>query len=265
MLALLPFFSLTLLGLKRDKVLWSLVATAFMLVVLVPVLSLFSMRQVQELAVTLSLSSTSLFLLICTVFLGATSIWRDLEKRFAVAVLALPLSRRHFVFAKFFALGLYLILSLAVLGLLSTVGVMLAVSQHPPERSLNWLNYFLAFGMLGLKYLLLLALTLALSALSTSFFLPVFGALGLFLAGSASHQVLEFILQNSEKYSPFFIQFLRFLHYLIPNFAAFDYQVYAIYGLPISWAEVGMSLLYGVVYIIVALMLAAALFNRREI
>lgn len=265
MRAFVSFFLINLHGLKRDKVLWSLAAAAFLLVVLVPVLSLFSMRQVQELAVTLSLSSTSLFLLVCTVFLGATSIWRDLEKRFAVAVVALPLPRKYFVSAKFSALGFFLILSLAVLCLLSVFGVMLAVSQHPPERSLIWLNYFLAFGMLGLKYLLLLALTLALSALATSFFLPVFGALALFLAGSASHQVVEFIFQNAEKYPHLFIQAIRVLHYLIPNFAAFDYQVYAIYGLPFSWGEVGISLLYGIVYITAALMLASILFNRREI
>jgi Cu-processing system permease protein len=256
---------LFLSGLKRDKVLWSLGVVSLLFVVSIPIFSLFSMRQVQELAVTLSLSGTSLFLLVCTVFLGATSIWRDLEKRFAVAVLALPLPRYRFVFAKFATLGLFLMLSLVVLGALSAFGATLAAAQYAPARPLDWVNFTLAFGMLGLKYLLLLALTLALSALSTSFFLPVFGALGLFLAGSASFQVVEFLLHNPERFSPLFIQVVQVLHYLLPNFAAFDYQVFAIYGLPVVWSEVVMSVLYGLIYIVFALVLAAALFNRREI
>lgn len=254
-----------LLGLRRDKILWALFVVSLLLVVSVPIISLFSMRQVQELAVTLSLSGAGLFLLVCTVFLGATSIWRDLEKRFAVGVLALPLSRPQFVLAKFFSLGLFLLFSLLVLGLLSALGVTLASSQYASDRPLVWANFVLAFVMLGLKYLLLLALTLVLSALSTSFFLPVFGALGLYLAGSASHQVVEFLLQNPDKFSPSFIQFVQFLHYLLPNFSAFDYQIYAIYGLPLVWGEVAVSVFYGTVYIVCALWLAAALFQRREI
>lgn len=261
-------YSLVLLffcGLRRDKILWSLVLVSLLIVIAIPIFSLFSMRQVQELAVTLSLSGTSLFLLVCTVFLGATSIWRDLEKKFAVSVVALPLSRHLFVISKFFSLGTFLLLSLFVLCGLSAVGVVLATSLHPPERLLVWFNFGLAFGMLGLKYLMLLAITLVFSALSTSFFLPVFGSLSLFLAGSASHQVVEFILRSPEKFSSLLVKCIHVLHYLIPNFAAFDYQVYAIYGLPISWNEVGMSLIYGIVYTTVALMLATVLFNRREI
>lgn len=254
-----------ILGLLRDKVLWSLIAVALLLVVLIPGFSLLSLRQVQELAVALSLSGTSLFLLVCSVFLGATSIWRDLEKRFAVAILALPLSRRDFVLAKFFSLCFFLFLAILILGLLSAIGVRLAAAHVPPDRPLIWLNFLVSFGMMGIKYALLIAITLALSALSTSFFLPVFGSLGIFLAGSASHQVVEFLLQSPEKFSPIFIQLVQVLHYIVPNFSAFDYQVYAIYGLPISWSEVAMSLLYGTTYIILALTLAAALFNRREI
>lgn len=259
------YFSLTIQGLKRDKILWSLAAAAIIMVALVPVLSLLSMRQVQELSVTLSLSCTSFFLLICTVFLGAASIWRDLEKRFAVAVLTLPISRQQFIFAKFFALGSFLIVSLVVLSLLGAIGVVSLVFHYPSERNLNWFNYFLAFGMIGIKYLLLLSLSLTLSTLTTSFFLPIFGTISLFLAGSASHQVVAFISENPDNYSYLFVKFLSFIQYLIPNFSAFDYQVYAIYGLPLSWEEVAWAFIYGVLYITVSLMLAGFFFKRREI
>ena len=62
----------------RDHVLHALLGTAMLL--LVPAFSLFSMRQKQELAMTLCLSATSLLLLVFTVLLVASSIWRDIEK-----------------------------------------------------------------------------------------------------------------------------------------------------------------------------------------
>ena len=251
--------------LKGDRVLWGLALACLLFLVAIPSLSLFSMRQIKELAVTLALSGTSLFLLVCAVFLGATSIWRDLEKRFAVPVLALPLSRKTFVFSKFAALGIFLVSSVVFLCVFCSVGVLLAGFQQAGSRPVVWVNFVVSFGMLGLKYLLLLALTLVLSALSTSFFLPVFGALAIFMAGSASYQVMQFLLQNPEKFSPVFIKTVNFIHYIIPNFSAFDYQIYAIYGLPLRWSEVFVSFLYGTAYIIVALILASALFERREI
>lgn len=254
-----------LLGLKRDKVLWALFAVALLLLILTPVISLLSMRQVQELAVSLSLSGISLFLLVAAIFLGSTSLWRDIEKRYAVSVLTLPVSRRSFVFARFTSIALFLIFALLILGLLSSVGILLASAQYPPDRPVLWGNFFAALGITGLKYCLLLAVTLLLAANSTSFFLPVFGTLGVYVASSASFEVLQFALQHPERYSPLFIVLVKALHYILPNLSAFDFQVYAIYSLPIPWKEILMVVFYGLTYTGVILLVASFLFQRREL
>ncbi len=71
----------TVRSILRDRVLHALLGVALLLFLLVPVFSLFSMRQVQELSVTLCLSALSLVLLVLSVLLGASSIWRDIERR----------------------------------------------------------------------------------------------------------------------------------------------------------------------------------------
>jgi Cu-processing system permease protein len=254
-----------LVGLKRDKVLWALFAVALLLVLLVPAVSLLSMRQVQELAVSLSLSGISLFLLISTVFLGATSIWRDIERRFAVAVFTLPVSRQSYMWARYTALGLFLLASLVILGGLAAGGIVVATLSYPSDRPLLWVNFAAAVGMTGLKYLLLLAVTFLLASLSTSFFLPAFGAIAVFMAGNASLEVYRFVLSTGNTYPSVFVLLVRILHYLLPNFEIYNVQVYAIYGLPMPWNELGLTLLYTVVYGGLLLMLTARMLKRREL
>lgn len=255
----------SLLGLRRDKVLWALFAVALLLLVMVPIVSLLSMRQVQELAISLSLSGIGFFLLVVTVFLGATSIWRDLEKRYSAAIFPLPISRTSYLLAKFTALAMFLLLCVLVLGIISSAGIVLATQSYPSDRPLLWLNYAAALGMTGFKYLLLLAITFLLSTLSTSFFLPVFGAFAIYLAGNASFEVLQFVLQNSDRYTESFIVMIKFLHYLLPNFAAFDFQVHAVYALPLPWGELGLAVCYALAYGGAVLLISAFLLRRREL
>lgn len=97
------------------------------------------------------------------------------------------------------------------------------------------------------------------------FFLPVFGAFAIYLTGSASFEVLQFVLQNPERYSDSFIVMIRVLHYLLPNFAAFDFQVHAVYALPMPWGELGLALCYALTYGGVVLLISSFLLRRREL
>lgn len=254
-----------LVALRRDRVLWSLAAVALLLLTLVPVITLFSMRQVQEFGVSLSLSSLSLFLLVATVFLGATSIWRDLERRYGVSILSLPVSRSQFVVAKFLALAFFLLLCALVLGLVSALGILIATGQHQPDRPLLWGNFCVAICMIWCRYVLLLSTALLLSAFSTSFFLPVFGTLGVYLAGNVSFQVMEFVVLHRADYPALFVYCLQGLYYLLPNLSAFDFQVYAIYSLPLPWPDVWVAFGYFCVYSSLALLVTNYVFGRREV
>ncbi|MGA2152083.1 MAG: ABC transporter permease, partial [Geobacteraceae bacterium] len=82
-----------LLMLLRDRLLQAVLGVAAVMLLLVPSLSTFSMRQVQELAITLSLSSISLVLLVLALLLGSSAVWRDIERRYTASILALPVSR----------------------------------------------------------------------------------------------------------------------------------------------------------------------------
>ena len=79
---------ITLKGIFRDRVFHGILMAALILP-LVPSISQLSMRQVTELSITLSLSLISFILLLLAVFLGGTSLWKDMERRYTFSVLSL--------------------------------------------------------------------------------------------------------------------------------------------------------------------------------
>jgi len=252
--------------LLRDRILYAVLGVATFMLCMVPALSSFSMRQVQELSITLSLSTISAVLLVVTLLLGSSSIWRDIERRHIATVLALPISRDCYLLAKFFSIGAFIILTGVVLALTSTAMIALAATQYPSDLPLAWGNILLAIGVDILKYLLLAALAVLFSAVSTSFFLPFFVTLAIFLAGSASQEVYEYVSgQLAPQIAPFQVQVIKAVYYLLPNFSAFNFKVHAVYALPVSAEAILFPLGYALIYGGVVLGTAIWAFNRREL
>ena len=154
----------TLKSFQRDRILYAVFGVALLLLLFVPALSLFSMRQVQELAITLSLSAISFVLLILAALLGASSIWRDVERRYTTSVLGLPVSRAAFVLGKFAGIALLIATAALVLGGVSLVGITVAAAQYQSDTPISWLNIGVAIASSGLKYVLLAAALLPLPA-----------------------------------------------------------------------------------------------------
>ena len=81
--ALVGQVRLTILWAVRDRVLHAVFGVGLLLLLLVPVFSDFSMRQVQEAAISLTLSASSLTLLVVAALLGSAAIFRDVDRRMA--------------------------------------------------------------------------------------------------------------------------------------------------------------------------------------
>lgn len=255
---------ITLKGIFRDRVFHGIMVTtcAFLLI---PVIASLSMRQVTELSLTLSLSLISFILLLLAVFLGGTSLWKDIERRYTFSVLGLPLSRQNYLLGRFGGTVLFVLLSGAVLGIAAFLVVLYANSLYPSERPIVWSTMAVCILFDALKYILLIAVAFLFSTVSTSFFLPVFGTIATFLAGGVTQQVFDFINSPAGKsLSPLVKRLATALYYILPNFSAFDLKVNAIYGLPLPANGLLLTTTYFVVYVGLLLSVAAAIFARRE-
>lgn len=261
---MMTIISITLKGIFRDRVFQGIMVTACAFL-LIPVIASLSMRQVTELSLTLSLSLISFILLLLAVFLGGTSLWKDIERRYAFSVLGLPLSRHNYLLGRFWGTSLFLLLTAVVLGIAAFVVVMYATTLYPSERPIVWSNMAVCIFFDALKYILLIAVAFLFSTVSTSFFLPVFGTIATFLVGGVTQQVYEFVNSPAAKgLSPLVKQLASAFYYILPNFGAFDLKVNAIYGLPLSSSGLFLTVAYFVAYAGLLLSVAAALFARRE-
>ena len=254
----------TLKGIFRDRVFHGILVVALILP-LIPGISRLSMRQVTELSITLSLSLISFILLLLAVFLGGTSLWKDMERRYTFSVLSLPVTRSSYLLGRFFGVAIFILLCAVALGCLAGCVIGYVSSVSPPDRPVVWINIFSAVLFDALKYILLVAVAVLFSTISTSFFLPVFGTISAFLVGNASQQVYDYVhSQAGQVLPPVARQLATALYYVLPNFSAFDLKVNAIYGVPLTPGGIALTLCYLVVYAAVVLFLAAVIFSRRE-
>ncbi len=250
----------------RDRILHGVFGVALVMLFLVPSFSSFSMRQAQEVSVTLSLSASSLLLLVVTLLLGTSSIWRDIERRYTSSVLTLPLSRVTYLLAKQCSIAIFLTLCGVILFVVTTVVVTIASAQYASELPIVWGTIALAVAADVLKCFLLTGVAILLSSISTSFFLPFFGTLSLYLAGSASQGVYEYVSGSfGQDISAPILAMIKAVYYLLPNFSAFNFKVHAVYALPVTWGEIGFPFVYLVTYTAILFGLSVWVFNRREL
>jgi len=257
--------SVTLRGIFRDRVFQGILA-ASLIFLAIPSISTLSMRQVTELSLTLCLSLVSFVMLLLSVFLGGVSLWKDMERRYTHGVLTLPLSRSRYLIGRFAGISLFLLLTATLLGLLSTLVVFFVSLVYPPDRPVVWVNILTAIGFDVLKCILLVAIAMFFSSVSTSFFLPIFGTIATFLVGGASQQAYDYVHSSAgQTLSPLVRQTASALYYILPNFSAFDLKINAIYALPLDLSGLVLTLGYFAVYTALALMMAALIFTRREL
>ena len=261
---MITIVGVTLKGIFRDRVFQGIL-TAALLFLAIPSVSTLSMRQVTELSITLSLSLVSFILLLLAVFLGGTSLWKDMERRYTYSVLSLPLSRTCYLFGRFAGIALFLLLTAVVLGAAAVAVVLFVSGGYPPDRPVAWGLIVAAVGFDALKYIFLVSFAVLFSTVSTSFFLPIFGTIAIFLVGGATQQVYDYVHSAAgQTLSPLVRRSATSLYYLLPNFSSFDLKVNAIYALAPNYYGLALTAGYCAIYTALVLVAAAIIFARRE-
>lgn len=261
----MTMIGVTLRGIFRDRVFQGILVASLVFLA-IPSISTLSMRQVTALTLTLSLSLVSFILLLLAIFLGGVSLWRDMERRYTHSVLTLPMSRSRYLLGRFAGISLFLLGTAILLGLIAAVVVFLVSTWHPPDRAIAWGAFVAAVGFDVFKCIMLVSIAALFSSVSTSFFLPVFGTIAVYLVGGASQQAFDYVHSTAgQTIAPVLRQCANILYYILPNFSAFNLKVNAIYALPLNFGGLALTAGYGVIYTTFVLLSAAVIFARREL
>jgi Cu-processing system permease protein len=241
----------------RDRILYSLVFFALLMMVAAIVVGQISIGIEESVIVSLGLSAISVIGLLISVFLGVALVSKEMEKRTLYALLAKPVRRWEFLLGKFGGLVLTLAVNTAAmaLGLL----LVLLYVKHSLERSDAVV--LVAVYFILLKLALIVALALLFSCYTTPLLAILFTA-GLYIVGLYVQELRNLPV---DVMSPGTAAFTKWLSYLLPNFENFNVMAMAAHGRAVPGALILQNTLYAVVYCTMVLAAASVVFSRRNL
>ncbi len=250
----------------RDKVMYSLVAFAILLIGISYMLGQLTAGQDLKIMKDLGLSSIAIFGLFMAVFIGIGLVSKEVERRSVYSLLAKPVRRADIVLGKYFGLVLTLVVNVTVMTIamylvLAYVGSgQTELAREAREASPVDPAMIKAVALTLVQLMIVTATALFFSTFST----PMLSAaltFGVYVAGFFSADLRNF---DQVVNSPAAVAIARGLYYVLPNLGAFDVTAQVVHGIHVGWRYVAVTSLYGFTYIAILLTISVAVFSRRD-
>lgn len=185
-------------------------------------------------------------------FIGGSSLRRELDRQTYMTLLSSPLSRLELILGKFLGIYSVAVISTFILGM----GLFLLV------RAIGSHNHFfvIIIGILS-EAAILLALSVLFS-LVLSPFVGIFASVGVFLTGQWLES-LKFFAEQSK--NPLYIQFSEMISWLFPNLYRLNWRSPFVLEEGLANNVVAASLLHGWAWVGIFLFLASLTFERKNL
>jgi ABC-type transport system involved in multi-copper enzyme maturation permease subunit len=238
----------------RDRIFYSLLFFAVVLILFSMVLSNLTMGEPEKIIKDFGLGSISIVGTLIAIFVGIGMVYKEMEKRTIFIILSKPLARWQFLIGKYCGLSLTILVEVAVMSILLFVLCYLYVSQIP------WTLLY-AIIPIYFEILLILAIAFLFSTFSTSFLSGMF-TLSIFIIGHFTRD-LKSLAQTTE--DALFQTIANVIYYILPNLEYLNFKTRVVHHLTISISQVILSLIYAIFYTIVVLLIGIFIFQRRDI
>ncbi|HEY6005768.1 MAG TPA: ABC transporter permease subunit [Anaeromyxobacter sp.] len=241
----------------RERLLYNLVIFAVLLSVSSLTISRLTLGEQFRIIADVSTSSTQVFGILISVFVGVALVSREIDRRTAYAMLARPVSRADFVLGKFLGLLATAGLNLAVMALASALVLFL----YRGNGSFLGSGFFVAFGLMIAQFAICVALAVLFASFSTPTLAIIF-TLAIVGAGFLFTEVRPFWLLSDEAGMKPLVHVLDFL---LPGMGLLDAKEALTYGDTVSLGSFATRMAYGCGYAGVIVAIAAVVFSRRDI
>jgi ABC-type transport system involved in multi-copper enzyme maturation permease subunit len=244
--------TVTLREVLRRKVQVNLLIFGSLVIVASLMLSKLTIGEQHRILSDLGLSAATAIGTLIAVFVGASLVAGDIERRVLLPVIAKPTTRTRYLLGRYLGLAASLVLNLAAMAVvLATVLAIEAGSTRPLDASLLG-----AIAMLGVQLLVVAAVAILFSAVTSTTLAAIF-TLAIAIAGHLSGEIRA-IWQGDATW------IATLVWYLVPNLGALSLNGSVIYRTPMppgTWLAAG----YGALYAATALALASLAFERRDL
>lgn len=244
---------------NRNRVMYVLLLFALMLILGSVTMGKLSLQDPRRIIQDLGLAAISLFGVIIAVYLGVTTVHRELEQKTVFFIIPKPLHRTEFLLGKFAGMCLTLVIQVVVMSAVFTA-VLVAYGGSFTAVLLK------AMLLIQAEVLLVLAVALFLSSL-TGPILAGFLSMALFVLGRST-AFIQGIISRSDTDTGV-DALLTAAYYVLP-----DYHLFAVsgavqhritlHGTFFTWSYVGFTLGYAALYVAVVLGLTIWRLRRKD-
>jgi ABC-type transport system involved in multi-copper enzyme maturation permease subunit len=238
----------------RDKVLYSLIFFAVLMVGLSVILDNLTIGEPTKIIKDFGLASIEIFGVLIAIFVGIGLVYKEMERKTIYNILSKPIHRYQFILGKY--LGLVLTLLVEAL----TMSIALFSILYFYEGKIT-VTLFPAIGMIYVALMILTAFALLFSSFSTPILSGLF-TLSFFIIG---HLTPDLLVLGEKADSRFLHYLTKALYYVIPNLEYFNIKGQVVYNLPLEKGYLFLASLYGLFYIVIILLLSMAIFQNRDI
>lgn len=237
----------------RDKILYVLLAFAFLMIGSAAILIRISVRAEGRIILDLGLTAISLVGVLMAVFVGITLVYKELDRRTIFTILSKPIHRWQFIFGKYLGLLTTLAINVAAMSLLLFI----------LHRILTGEWAWVLLPALLLTYMELTVVT-GLAIFFSAFTTPVLSAtftLALFLIGRLSGDLVAFLGRGE---SAAVRAAAVALYYVLPNLRAFDIKAQVVMSRALDPRWVAGAAAYGALYALFVLAATILIFQGRD-
>ncbi|GMV99351.1 MAG: hypothetical protein AMXMBFR84_04900 [Candidatus Hydrogenedentota bacterium] len=238
----------------RDKVLYVLLFFAASAIAGSKALGWISIGQDIKIVKDICLASVSLFGVLISIFVGASLVYKEIDKRTIYTIICRPMHRYEFILGKYLGLCALLAVVVCAMAAMSTGYILL----------LGGAVQVVFFQAMLLAYCELLLIT-ALAVLMSSVTSPILGAIIVFCAYILGHATGILIDLPDHFDGTTAERVLQTVYYILPNLTNFNIRSEAANGVPVAPGYVLWAVVYGAVYTLMLLVLAALAFEDKDV
>ncbi|MDP3696481.1 MAG: ABC transporter permease subunit [Candidatus Taylorbacteria bacterium] len=237
----------------RDKILYGILVFALLFLGSTVVLSSLSLGEDAFVMRNFGLAGIYIFGLIITIFLGASIVSEELERKTTYFLLAKPVTRANMIWGRFF--GLLTGISITTLLMAGVYLLIVFLNGGGFDHAAIW-----AIGLQLFEMAILISILILLSMFTSPLSATIYTILILYIGHLLS--LIQALALSSGRITK---TILLAVYYLAPNLEKFDIRNLIVHNLPIPFKEILMSLGYAVLYVVLTIYIAQKILARKDL
>lgn len=252
----------------RARAIQSIIALGFGVMALAYLAASFSGRQPQTVALDMGISGLRLVLILLVLFWVQEFFMREIERKTVILYLSYPAPRWHYLLGRYVGIAFLTAIALVMLGLLLWLVTLNAgkgyAAPFPPELGAP---FWMALTGLWVDVLVVAAMAMLLASFATVALMPFAVGAAFAVAAKMVGPVRDYIKAGADgdKDIAGMAPLLDAVHSILPDLSRLDWRVWPMYGMKPASEDMLWAGLMAFSYIGILLLLAVAIFGRREL